>query len=39
MKRYLSWLISAVCALAVYALLNVLGVPQIIVLIFTSPAQ
>jgi len=35
MKRYLNWLISAAFALGVYALLNVLGVPQIIVLILT----
>ena len=35
MKRYLGWLISAAFALGVYALLNVLGVPQIIVLILT----
>ena len=35
MKRYLGWLISAAFALAVYALLNALGVPQILVLIFT----
>ena len=35
MKRYLSWLISAAFALAVYGGLNALGIPQIIVLIFT----